>query len=49
MFEYDFGEVGVWPMRVNHKLSPYYGEGGGGVGGETCLPFYMSHTRDLIS
>ena len=24
MFEYDFGEVGVGPTRVNHKFSPFY-------------------------
>ena len=43
MFKYDFGELGVRPMRVNHKLSPSQGWdgepclGGGGIGGETCL------------
>ena len=26
VFKYDFGEVGVWPMRVHHKLFPSYGE-----------------------
>ena len=32
MFKYDFGELGVRPMRVNHKLSPSQG-----WDGEPCL------------
>ena len=33
MFKYDFGELGVRPMRVNHKLSPSQG-----WDGKPCLP-----------
>ena len=32
VFKYDFGELGVRPMRVNHKLSPSQG-----WDGEPCL------------
>ena len=32
MFKYDFRELGVRPMRVNHKLSPSQG-----WDGEPCL------------
>ena len=37
MFKYDFGELGVRPMRVNHKLSPSQG-----WDGEPCLTISMN-------
>ena len=38
MFKYDFGELGVRPMRVNHKLSPSQG-----WNGEPCLVCVCIH------
>ena len=32
MFKYDFGKGGVWPMGINHKLSPSHP-----WDGEPCL------------
>ena len=38
MFKYDFGELGVRPMRVNHKLSPSQGWDGKPCLAAPCLP-----------
>ena len=43
MFKYDFGELGVRPMRVNHKLSPSQG-----WDGEPCLTVTVTIITSFI-